>query len=322
MKNKLIKLLKKPNLWVGVCTAAVLVVSGLLAYHFRPADEGKLPVIYYGQEEQVVTADPSITIPSSYVPTLPVDETDPMGTEPGVTEPGMTDPDVSQPNGTDPNGGEPDATGPNTSQQPSTSVPKDPQQQEQSDPPQVTIPQKQELKVERVAAFAGAYVEDGSDEPVQNVAAILVTNETEEFLSLATLTYDIDGKEAKFIVTGLPAGSSTWVMEAGRTTVNEDSKFTLKDTDTAFQQDAVTSIEGTTLQVSGDMMKMENNSEKTLRNVAIYYKALHTDGNYFGGITYMTVIGDLEPGTAQEKLAGHYKEGWTEIVRVSYQIDE
>ena len=67
------------------------------------------------------------------------------------------------------------------------------------------------------------------------------------------------------------------------------------------------------------MLKVENNSAASLQNIAVYYKAVHTDGHYFGGITYMTVIGDLAPGESTEKFAGHFREGWTNVVRVSYQ---
>ena len=192
----------------------------------------------------------------------------------------------------------------------------------ETEAPQETAPQKQELTVERIATFSGVYVEDSSDEPVKNVASVLVTNETDQFLDLGTLIYEIDGKEAKFIVTGLPAGASAWVMEAGRITATNDSEFKQKSCTTVFRQNAVFEIEGATLQSSGNMLRVENNSDETLKNVAVYYKTIHTDGNYFGGITYMAVIGDVAPRESAEKFAGHFREGWTDVVRVSYQISQ
>ena len=278
--------------------------------------------------------DPTVSVPVSTAPTDTKSEatdatvsepvsTDPTDTEPEATDPMTTDPqpDVTQPAPTSPTETEPQVTAP--------TVPIDPQKPDQTvnpgippetEMPQMTAPQKQELTVEQIAAFSGAYVEDYSDEPVQNVASVLVTNETENFLDLGTLSYEIDGKEATFIVTGLPAGASAWVMEASRLTVTNDSEFKQKGCTTSFRQDAVTAIKDAAIQSSGNMLKVENNSDETLKNVAVYYKAIHTDGNYFGGITYMTVLGDVAPRESAEKFAGHFREGWTDVVRVSYQI--
>ena len=333
MLKKINEKLKSPRVWYCVGIALVAAAGVILALTLYQSDEERPPAIHYGQEEVIVTAPPELTIPiGGTAPT----ETEPVVIEPIVTEPIVTDPAATEPQVTDPTGAEPDTSGPNVTEpdvtQPQVTEPvgpNDPEKPdqtenpgippEQGETPQVTVPQKQELTVERIASFSGAYVEDGSDEPVQNVASILVTNETESFLDLGTLTYDIDGKEASFIVTGLPAGASAWVMEAGRITVTKDSVFTQKSCETAFRQDAVTLTEDVTIQSSGNMLKVQNSSDEALQNIAVYYKAVHTDGNYFGGITYMSVIGDLIPGESTEKLAGHFREGWTNVVRVSYQ---
>ena len=71
----------------------------------------------------------------------------------------------------------------------------------------------EDVVCKQFSSFSGQYVEDGSDVLVENVASMLVTNKSDRFLDLATLEYEIDGKKATFVVTGLPAGKSTWVME-------------------------------------------------------------------------------------------------------------
>lgn len=199
-----------------------------------------------------------------------------------------------------------------------------PQTQKDPDPvpdttPQPQEPEKKQLECEQIAVFSGAFVEDGSDEPVQNVASILVKNNSDQYLDFAQLYYLLDGEKAIFSVTGLPPGTSAWVMEASRKTATADSVFVYQDCNTTYRSEAVDSLEGLSVQTDGTMLKVTNNRDKTLKNLTLYYKVLHSDSNYFGGITYMVAFGDLEPGQSAQKLAGHFKEGWTDIVRVGYQ---
>lgn len=169
------------------------------------------------------------------------------------------------------------------------------------------------------SSFSGQYVEDGSDIPVEHVAAMLVTNHTEDFLDLATIEYEIDGKAATFVVTGLPAGKSAWVMEANQMTITDGAVFEYKDRTTAFKSGVVNATDKITLSAEGNMLTAVNNTDEKLESVFVYYKTLHTDGNYFGGITYMTTFGDLEPGEQKTELAGHYDKDKTEIVRIGWK---
>lgn len=169
------------------------------------------------------------------------------------------------------------------------------------------------------SSFSGQYVEDGSDIPVENIAAMLVTNHTEDFLDLATIEYEINGKTATFVVTGLPAGKSAWVMEKNQMTVGSGADFKYIDKTTAFKSGVVDSTNKITLSADGNMLSATNNTDEKLEGVFVYYKTLHTDGNYLGGITYMTTFGDLEPGEMKTELAGHYDKDKTEIVRIGWK---
>lgn len=177
----------------------------------------------------------------------------------------------------------------------------------------------EKLTCDEFALFSGQFVEDGRDELVEDVASILVTNRSQRFLDLATITYDIDGQTATFVVTGLPPGRSAWVMESSRMTATQSAKFTYVDSVTSFRDDVVASTEKIAIKADGNMLTATNNTDQTLENVCVYYRNLHTDGNFFGGITYVVSFGTLEPGMSAEKLAGHYSAGTTEIVRVGWQ---
>lgn len=311
-----LKKIKEKLSWKTAAAAGVAVVAvGILVLGLTM---GKKPADVPGG----ATAD---------TPTETV-QTDPVTGQTEQTLPGVTRPDeapdtVTEPQGSDqpvtePQGGDQPTTEPQGTQEPvtgpeGTDVPVTPPQTLRPEPQQ---PEKKELLVcERTASFNGEFVEDGSNAPVENVAALLVTNTSEQFLNLGQLNYRIDGKEAKFLVRGLPAGESAWVLEASGTTVTADSVFEKGSVTTSFHADALTFVPGLEIASDGTTLQVTNTTEAAMENVTLYYKVRHTDGNYLGGIAYMVSFGTLEPGQSAQSIAGHFKEGWTDIVRISYQ---
>lgn len=255
---------------------------------------------------QTGPADP-ITVPSEDVSDTP-----------GGTAP--TNPDVSEP--TQPESSEPsqsdNPSSPGGSVKPGNSgVPpkSDGNGDQESDTPK---PEKALLTCDNFSLYSGQYVEDGRDELVTNVAAILVTNRSGQFLDLATLTFEIDGREATFRVSGLPAGRSAWVLETSRMTVTNSSTFTFIDMVTGFKENVISSTDKLSITCAGNLVTATNKSKQKLENVFVYYRVLHTDGNYLGGITYVIDFGTLEPGQSVEKLAGHFSAEKARIVRIGW----
>lgn len=178
-----------------------------------------------------------------------------------------------------------------------------------------------QLYCERLATYSGQFVEDSSDRKVSNIAVMLVTNRSDRYLDIAMLTYEIDGKTAEFKVTGLPAGKSAWVLESTGMQLNTNPEVTYQDSVVAFRDEVITQPEGLTLSHKGNTLQVTNETDHTLYNVMVFYKALHTDGNFLGGITYAVNFGDVKAGASAESLAGHYKEDRTEVIRFAW-LDE
>lgn len=173
------------------------------------------------------------------------------------------------------------------------------------------------LSCDDVGFYSGPFMEDGSDREVEGVASVLVTNRSGQYLDRAELTYEVDGRLARFIVAGLHPGRSAWVLEANALAAGEESKYIYIE-GTASYLDGVepTTPEITVSSVEG-RLRVVNNTDRTLENVIIYYKNLHEDGAYLGGITYAVGFGTLAPGGAVEKLAGQYGAD-SQIVRVEW----
>ena len=180
-------------------------------------------------------------------------------------------------------------------------------------------PEVIEVSGTEFSRFSGQFVEDGRDELVENVAAMLVTNETNRYLDLATLVYEIDGKTATFVATGLHPGKSAWVMEESKMKISANAEFVYKSCTTSFKDNVTTTTDEVSLTCIGNMLTATNNTEEKLESVYAYYKVKHSDGNYFGGITYLADFGDLEPGTSVEVLAGHFSLEDAEIVRIGWK---
>lgn len=184
-------------------------------------------------------------------------------------------------------------------------------------PPQATLPSG-DLTCLEISRFTGSFVEDGTDEAVTDVAAILVDNDTGRFLDLATVIYTVGNRTATFLVSGLPAGEQAWVLEKDRMTITEGDELVFKDCQTSFNDGAILTTDDLAVARQGNTVTVENRTDKTLTNVCIYYKNKLEDGTFLGGITYLMSFDSLEPGASAQNSARHFDDN-SVIVRYGYQ---
>lgn len=176
-----------------------------------------------------------------------------------------------------------------------------------------------EIKINEFGSYSGEYVEDGSNRPVENVAAIRVTNKSNRFLDFATVTVNIDNKTATFIISGLPAGKCTWVLEQSCMAISDKAAFEFVDCTASFSdKEIISSTDKLSVQSDGDYMTVSNLTGEKLHNVVIYYRNLHDDGNYLGGITYRVTVGSINANDSSTVIAGHYSEEKSEIIRIDF----
>lgn len=182
--------------------------------------------------------------------------------------------------------------------------------------PTNTSPGGTVLAYSRFGRYSGAYVEDGSDAPVEDVAVMLVKNPTPDFLEYARVEFEISGQKAVFVVRGLPPGAAAWVLEANRLIIEPGSVFSLKDEVTSFGSPGISS-DGLKLTADTGAITALNETEANMHNVYIYYRQRHTDGNYLGGICYRVSLGTLEPGKPVTVTAGHFDPENGKIVKIT-----
>ena len=280
----------KKRLWliIGLEGIALLSAAALIfllsnrTIDPEPQKESSKPVL---STEHVDTSPPDTgqTLPEDTSVSIPTTE----ATIPGETTEPVTEPYIP----------------PATTRPPETEPPTEP-------------PKPKVLQYNRFGRYSGAYVEDGSDAPVENVAIILVKNPTGDFLEYARMVFDINGKEAVFVLRGLPPGASAWVMEANKLVIEPGSVFSLIDEIVSFGSAGI-GTDGLKISVDTGIITVQNDTDTTLENVYVYYRQRHTDGNYLGGICYRVSFGTLEPGKPITATAGHFFPENSKIIKIT-----
>ena len=172
------------------------------------------------------------------------------------------------------------------------------------------------LTIQRIKAYSGIFIEDGSDKEVKNVAAIQVKNTSNQAIEYAQIElYNGDNKLA-FEVSTLPANSSAVVMEKNKTTFSSSKGVTCGKTTVAYTDklEKSSDIKYTTLDDNG--IEITNKSKKDIGCVRVFYKYKSEDGYYVGGITYTAKVENLKVGKSQTIYPSHYATDGGEIMMV------
>lgn len=176
------------------------------------------------------------------------------------------------------------------------------------------------LVIEEIGSYTGAYVEDGTDEPVENVMYILVKNRGAQALQYAKLTVTGDAGDAQFEMTTLLPGETMLVLEANRKTYTAgDGYASVRSENLAyFQTEPQTYADQLWIQPLEGGLNVKNISDEAIDgDIMIYFKN-YEDGMYVGGITYTgTVKNGLEAGEIRQLMSTHFTESKTAVVFVN-----
>lgn len=177
-----------------------------------------------------------------------------------------------------------------------------------------------ELTAEAVGSYSGNFLEDGSDEPTANVAAMVVTNNSERMLQIAEITFQVNDTEtASFKVTNLPAGTSVLVLESNKREFKEEDSYTYGETASGYMDQPTLEEDKFELVTEKGKIILKNNTDQSYEKVYVYYKYVQLGGAYLGGITYRTPFENVPAGGEVEAVAGHFNPGSSKIMAVQIQ---
>ena len=179
-----------------------------------------------------------------------------------------------------------------------------------------------QLQVTALGRFTGAYVEDGTDEEVTDVLALIVKNTGESWVEYAELTMDCGDETARFALSSLPSGSSALVMETNRMTYAAGTDYRLSE------NVKIAELTSAVLDFSEDFMlypddgviNVENISGKDhAESVSVYYKN-YRYGLYYGGICYRARFeSGIAAGEIVQSIQPHYTNADSVILFMSYE---
>lgn len=173
------------------------------------------------------------------------------------------------------------------------------------------------LTVEAIGRYAGNFLEDGSDEPTANVAAMLITNNSDRMLQIAEITFKVNDTEtATFKVTNLPVGTSTLVLEANRREFSEEDSYTYGEAATGYMNEPTLEEDKFELVTEKGKIILKNKTNESYEKVYVYYKYVQIGGAYLGGITYRTPFENVPVGGEVEAIAAHFNPESSKIMAV------
>ena len=179
------------------------------------------------------------------------------------------------------------------------------------------------LIIERINPYDGLFLEDGSDQEVSNIMAMVLRNTGDTCIEYANIIVECEGTKLQFTASSLAPGSAAIVLEANRKQFSEGT----------YTKCSAEISEVEELEMSQDKVQVEDNPEGGIRitNISqeeipcirIFYKFYMSDMDaYVGGITYTAKVVDLKAGQSCVVKPSHYLQGYSKIVMVkTYDTD-
>ncbi len=176
------------------------------------------------------------------------------------------------------------------------------------------------ILVEEVLSYSGIFLEDRTDEVVENVLAIRVKNTGDKYVQTMDIVLSDGETQARFSLSTLFPGETIIVPEQGRMAFDGAPEFTaataeavaLFDTDPGMCEDRLQ------VQCLSGVMNITNISGEDIPgDIFIYYKN-YADGVYYGGITYrVRISGGMKAGEIRQGSAAHFDPDTSRVVFVT-----
>lgn len=173
------------------------------------------------------------------------------------------------------------------------------------------------LTVEYIGSYTGNFLEDGSDDPIKNVASILITNNSDKMLQVGDIVFQVNNKEtAKFRVTNLLPGTSVLVLEENRREYKDKDDYTYGQVTNAYLENPDLLEDKFEIVKENGKLTLKNKTKDTYKKVYVYYKYAQLGGAYMGGITYRVPFENIKGKASVDSVANHFNKSTSRIIDV------
>ena len=174
-----------------------------------------------------------------------------------------------------------------------------------------------DLVIEKLDAYGGLFVEDGSNGQVENVAMLMIHNQGDVPIEYTQISVQVGQEQLLFHITALPAGEKMVVQEKSGKPMPEGTASAAK----------ALVVQGADMEMSEELVRVTDNGDntltvqnltnKTIPTVRVFYKYYMEDENIFvGGIAFTLRITRLGPGAAVTVQPSHYNSATSRVVMV------
>jgi len=173
-----------------------------------------------------------------------------------------------------------------------------------------------------IEPYSGAFVEDGSDEPVDNIISIVIKNSGDKAVQMIDITVGTDNGDAHFTATTLLPNTSVVVLEKNRMAYPGADKFgaaKIAQIGRFLEEPSFYTDKFDVRGADGTISVRNLMQEDVTGKVVVFYKTVK-DGKYFGGITYQaTLKGGVPAGTTVLVNANHFRINDSRLMFVRYE---
>lgn len=173
-----------------------------------------------------------------------------------------------------------------------------------------------ELIAQRLSAYEGPFLEDGTDREVVDIAALHIYNPTDKEILKTSITLYWEQQPYMFYGEHIPPASTVILLEKSANPYRSDMPIACSGWQELSEDQSVSGIVVT--EISMGTVAVTNMSGKPLKNLQLYYKTwLSPPGFYMGGIAYSTQLPELLPGQTENLQPYHYAKGYSKIVSIT-----
>lgn len=177
------------------------------------------------------------------------------------------------------------------------------------------------LQVLCAGSYSGFYLEDGSDETVQDVLAIVVRNNSASLVEYGEVVLPCGNKTATFDFSGLPVGAAVLVQEKEQLHSSDVTSYGTPSCTQCALPGAIVLDFGSDFELHADdgVVNVKNISDRDFTgDVSVFYKN-YEYGLFIGGITYRArVSGGIKAGEIGQSLQKHYWKETSTILYMAY----
>lgn len=187
---------------------------------------------------------------------------------------------------------------------------------EKTEPQGLTFPHTltSGLVVEGISRYTGTFYEDGSDELVSDVTALMLYNPQQQMVRFGAVSLEQEGQQLYFFVYSLPPGGRCLILEKQRSPYRESAVTDCRELSIRWQSDQ--RDEQVRYVGFGESLTVVNHSPQR-RSITVWYKYYDYEKEYYiGGVAYSAYYFMVAPQEQRSLTPSHYHAGSSKVVAI------